>query len=149
MENKFKIGVFGMIFDKDQRILLCHRRDYDLWNLPGGGLEDGETPLDGIVREIKEEIGVISEVVRLAGIYFKPEQNEIVFSFVCNIAVGKTKLTDEADDIKFFKLEKIPTNTSPKQIERIKDALEHENDIVMKVQSGKSSISLLQEGKLK
>jgi len=49
----FSIGVFGIIFDVEGRVLLCHRRDYDLWNLPGGGLETGEAPWEGLIREVR------------------------------------------------------------------------------------------------
>ena len=51
---KFTIGVFGIILDEQSKILLVHRTDYDLWNLPGGRLESGESPWEGVVREIKE-----------------------------------------------------------------------------------------------
>jgi len=44
----FTIGVFAIILDESRRVLLCHRRDFDLWNLPGGGLERGESPQDGV-----------------------------------------------------------------------------------------------------
>lgn len=40
----FSIGAFAVIFDDRQRVLLCHRRDMDAWNLPGGGVESGELP---------------------------------------------------------------------------------------------------------
>ncbi len=39
----FRIGVFALIFDDQGRVLLGHRRDIDWWNLPGGGMEAGET----------------------------------------------------------------------------------------------------------
>ena len=51
----FTIGVFAIIFDDKNRILFCHRRDHDLWNLPGGRLEKGEAPWKGVIREVKEE----------------------------------------------------------------------------------------------
>jgi 8-oxo-dGTP pyrophosphatase MutT (NUDIX family) len=38
----FSIGAFALIFDEHNRVLLCHRRDMDLWNLPGGGVEREE-----------------------------------------------------------------------------------------------------------
>lgn len=47
----FTIGVFAVIFDEKNRILFCHRTDYDLWNLPGGCMEHGETPWDCILIE--------------------------------------------------------------------------------------------------
>ena len=118
----FNIGAFAIIA-QDNTILLCHRRDKDLWNLPGGKVEDGESPWEGVIREVKEEIGVDVMVKRLLGIYFKEEQNEIVFSFECVIENGIPTLSNEADEIKFFSLEEIPANTAPRQMERIKDYL--------------------------
>ena len=48
---------------KDGRILLCHRspdrRWYpDVWDLPGGHVELGETPNEALKRELLEELGV-------------------------------------------------------------------------------------------
>ena len=48
MKPQFTIGVFGIIFDEQKRVLLVHRRDYDLWNLPGGVLENAESPLNTV-----------------------------------------------------------------------------------------------------
>ncbi|MDQ2787113.1 MAG: NUDIX domain-containing protein [Chloroflexota bacterium] len=135
----FTVGVFALLFDEDQRILLCHRRDYDLWNLPGGGLETGETPWDGVIREVLEETGLHVAIERLAGVYSKQEINEIVFSFVCTIAAGHLTLNDEADRIEYFALNEIPSNTSRKQIERIHDAIENESGLTLKAQHGLSS----------
>ncbi len=39
----FTIGAFGIIFDDASRVLLCHRRDMDMWMLPGGGQEGPAT----------------------------------------------------------------------------------------------------------
>ena len=38
-------------------ILLSHEIKNDLWMLPGGGLEEGETIFEGVVREVIEETG--------------------------------------------------------------------------------------------
>ncbi len=144
----FKIGVVAIIFDDRKQVLLCHRRDYDRWNLPGGGLEHGESPWEGVVREVKEEVGLEVEVERLAGVYSKPEKNEIVFSFACKITGGKISTSNEADLVKYFPVGEIPKNISPKQVERIKDALAEENKTFLKVQVGPSSIDLVKQGKL-
>ncbi|MDP9469040.1 MAG: NUDIX domain-containing protein [Chloroflexota bacterium] len=135
----FRIGVFAILFDQQGRVLLCHRRDDDLWNLPGGGLEHGEAPWAGAVREVKEESGLEVTVERLAGVYSKPEVNEVVFSFVCKVTGGRLTLTDEADRIEYFALDGIPPNTSSKQVERIRDAIEAVGAVALKDQRGPSS----------
>ncbi len=33
------LGAFALLYDGEGRILLCHRRDADVWNLPGGQVE--------------------------------------------------------------------------------------------------------------
>lgn len=148
MRPQFTIGVFGIIFDDRKRVLLCHRRDYDLWNLPGGGLEHGESPWDGVKREVAEETGLTVKVARIGGIYSKPDKNELVFSFLCEVTSGQSRLSDEADKIEYFEIDKIPHNTSPKQVERIRDAAQNPGELVFKIQTGKSSIELVKEGKL-
>jgi 8-oxo-dGTP diphosphatase len=116
-------GAFGVIFDADRRVLLCHRRDIDAWNLPGGGVEAGESPWDAAVREVREEVGLDVEIVRLTGLYWKPETTEIVFNFECRIRSGTPTTSDEADEVGYFSVEELPPNTAPKQVERIHDAL--------------------------
>ncbi len=148
MKQTFTIGVFGIIRDDQDRVLLVLRNDYDLWNLPGGGLEKWESPREWVIREVKEETGLHVEIVKLAGVYSKPEQGDIVFSFECKIIGGEITLNEEAKDIQYFSLHDIPKNTSAKQVERIKDLFEQGNEVIMKVQTGKSSIELIKEGKL-
>lgn len=148
MKTSFSIGVFGIIFDDQNRVLLCHRKDYDLWNLPGGALEAGEAPWEGVKREVKEETGLDVEVSKLTGVYGKQDKNEIVFAFLCKVIDGEITLNDEADQIHYFDTDKLPANTVPKQVERIQDALANAGEVVLKIQNGKSAIELIKEGKL-
>lgn len=113
----FTIGSFAIIFDSEKRILLCHRRDIDAWNLPGGLVESGELPTEAVIRETLEETGLNIEIERLAGIYGKADKDEFVFSFVARVVGGKIKSTDEADECIYFSLDEFPENTSPKRVE--------------------------------
>lgn len=142
MAGRFTIGAFGIVFDGDRRVLLCHRRDIDLWNLPGGGVEAGEAPWETVVREVRDETGLEITVQRLQGIYTKPQTDDVVFSFVCAIIGGAVMLNDEADRIAWFAAEEIPLNTSPKQRERVHDALERPHHLALRTQYGPSSIEL-------
>ncbi len=118
----FSLGAFAIIFDPQGRVLLCHRRDLDIWNLPGGGVESGELPDEAVVREAREETGLEVVVERLVDIYGKVD-DDVVFSFVCRVTGGELCFTDESDDCRYFEISEMPANTSPKHLERINDAL--------------------------
>jgi ADP-ribose pyrophosphatase YjhB (NUDIX family) len=135
--QEFKIGGFGIILDEQKRVLLCHRTDKDLWNLPGGGLESNESPWDGVKREVREETGLEVDIEKLLGIYSKPQKNEIVFLFLCEVTGGEITLNSEATDIQYFDEESIPSNIPEKHIERIHDALKESSEIVLKIQKDK------------
>jgi 8-oxo-dGTP diphosphatase len=122
----FTIGAFAIIFDDYGRVLLCHRRDMDAWNLPGGGLEPGELPNECVVREVREETGLEVRVDRLVGVYAKPGRNELVFAFVCQVVGGTLILTAETDANAFFIPEEMPPNTLLKHAERVLDAVRGE-----------------------
>lgn len=119
----FTIGAFAVIFDDDGRVLLCHRRDMDAWNLPGGGIEKGELPDDCVRREVREETGLEAEVEELLGVYGKPDRNELVFTFLCRITGGELLLTNETDANAYFFPDEMPPNTLLKHAERILDAV--------------------------
>jgi 8-oxo-dGTP diphosphatase len=55
--------VAGLLVRRD-RVLLCHRSSErawfpDVWDLPGGHVENGETPTGALVRELHEELGIV------------------------------------------------------------------------------------------
>jgi ADP-ribose pyrophosphatase YjhB (NUDIX family) len=57
------------IIDDFGKILLIQRADNQKWAMPGGALEVGETPAEGITREAFEETGVRCEPVALVGVH--------------------------------------------------------------------------------
>jgi 8-oxo-dGTP diphosphatase len=57
-----KIVAKLVVIDPDDTYLLMHRSNHPTFgedpDLPGGTLEDGETPLEAMVREVQEEAGI-------------------------------------------------------------------------------------------
>jgi ADP-ribose pyrophosphatase YjhB (NUDIX family) len=129
----YTLGAFAVILDDNDRVLVSHRRDLDLWNLPGGRIEVGELPNTAVRREVKEETGLDVEVVRLTGVYGRTDgRADIVFAFECRIVGGELTVTDEADRHKWFGVDDLPVNTIPKQVARIRDVLLHRPDPVFR-----------------
>src|SRR5258706_16372600 len=56
IQDKFLVGVTGIIFnDKNEILLVKHTYRGNSWSLPGGYLKGKEHPREGLEREIKEE----------------------------------------------------------------------------------------------
>lgn len=109
----------------ENRVLLTRRDDFEVWCLPGGGVEEGETLAMSAVREVKEETGLDIELTSLVGIYSRTgvtAAHTVVFSAV---PVGGTLQTQpgETIDIRFFTADEIPANLSLGHRQRISDAL--------------------------
>ena len=118
----FTIGAFGIIFDEQGRVLLCHREDLDVWNLPGGRVDSGEMPTDAVIREVMEESGLEVEIESLVGVYGKINKDELDFCFICSSIGGQLLITDGAGEAKYFEVNNLPFNTNPKHVERIHDS---------------------------
>jgi 8-oxo-dGTP diphosphatase len=143
--TNFTVGSFVVIFDEKDCVLLSHRRDLDIWNLPGGSLESGELPNDAAVRETLEETGLKIKITSLVGVYGKPHRDELVFVFIGKVIGGKLKKTSESDESCYFKLKKLPENTIPKHVERIRDAAKHESKPIFRWQQSPSAREWLAE----
>jgi len=82
---------------RDGKILLTHELNSGWWLLPGGGLEEGETPEECVIREVEEETGYIVRPVRrflFMNEYYE-EYRYSGFLFVCEVTgKGQMNLTE-------------------------------------------------------
>lgn len=92
----------GLIVE-DGRVLLVRRRDGRGLNLPGGYLTFGEDPIDGALREIREETGYFAEVDRLFGVYGARTpgrgQGSILVLYLMRRIAGSPRSSHEGDPV--------------------------------------------------
>ena len=77
--NSIVVAVTAFIQDPAGRLLMIRRTDNDLYAIPGGAQEVGETISQTVVREVREETGISVDVTGLIGVYSDPE-HVIAFS---------------------------------------------------------------------
>ncbi|MGH4024135.1 MAG: NUDIX hydrolase [Pseudonocardiaceae bacterium] len=70
--NSIVVAVTAFIQDKTGQLLMIRRTDNDLYAIPGGAQEIGETISQTVIREVQEETGIIVEVTGLIGVYSDP-----------------------------------------------------------------------------
>lgn len=97
------IDVTCAIIVKDNRILATRRaRGFHLegfWEFPGGKIEPGETATSCIIREIREELNVVVEIIKplIPVEHHYPEKSIRLIPFLCKIASGTIVLTDHSE----------------------------------------------------
>jgi len=146
MKHTFRIGAFAIIRDDQGRVLLGYRRDCDYWGLPGGGVEAGETPWQGVVREVCEETGLDVLVERLTGVYCWPHKNDLIFVFACTVAGGALATSDETREVRFFPPDALPTNTFTEHARRVSDGMDGLPTVALRVPAGPSATEERQRG---
>ena len=104
---------------RGNRILLVEHQLFgrDFFNLPGGGIEENETPEQAALRELEEECQVKGTLVRPLTVEYKPDLESRVFTFLVEIpedAVAKAGIDPElpADEqsiigVKWMRLDEI------------------------------------------
>jgi ADP-ribose pyrophosphatase YjhB (NUDIX family) len=105
------------VTDDDGRILLHRRRDNEMWALPGGVMELGESLGDCAVREVLEETGLKVEPVGIVGIYSDPKhvfayddgevRQEFSICLECRVVDGAVAVSDESYEVRFFAAEDV------------------------------------------
>jgi 8-oxo-dGTP diphosphatase len=69
--ERIRLAAYAWI-ERGDAVLLCRIAGPDIaagqWTLPGGGLEFGEDPADGVLRELREETGLLGTVGELLGV---------------------------------------------------------------------------------
>lgn len=110
------VVVEGRRYDP-RRVLLIRRRDDPFegkWALPGGFVEEGESPRDACLRELEEETGVRLDYVAQVGAFGDPGRDPrgwcVSVAYVGHVAKGDVKpaAADDAAEVEWFPLHDLP-----------------------------------------
>jgi len=134
-----KVDVRGVVF-RDGKILLVREvADNGRWTLPGGWADLNESAAESVVREIREESGYETEVLKLLAVYDREKHgHEPPFPyhvykhfFHCRITGGEAVTSHETSGIDFFVVDELPelsvSRVKESQIRRFFEHLENPN----------------------
>jgi ADP-ribose pyrophosphatase YjhB (NUDIX family) len=70
--NSIVVAVTAFVQDEQGRLLMIRRTDNDMYSIPGGAQDVGETIGHTVMREVKEETGIDVEPIDIIGVYSDP-----------------------------------------------------------------------------
>lgn len=90
-------NVVIVMFTTDGELVVVSRRNqFGLLGLPGGKIDDGETPTEAIVRETKEELDIDVSAGELSRIFCSNEGNDLTAAYILNRRVDiDSRINDE------------------------------------------------------
>lgn len=97
---------------KDNKVLMIKfsKKWGNVYAPPGGKFKKGESPLDCIIREFKEETGLTLVNPKLQGIsYWQDSFEGIIFVYTAEDYEGKQILTSEEGNLEWIKIEELIT----------------------------------------
>ncbi|HEX4102195.1 MAG TPA: NUDIX domain-containing protein [Pseudonocardiaceae bacterium] len=137
--NSIVVAVTAFIQDADSRLLMIRRTDNDLYAVPGGAQEVGETIAQTVVREVREETGITVDVTGLIGVYSDPAhviafsngevRQEFSLCFRARPVEGEPRTSSESKEVLWVEPAGLADlNVHPSIRLRIKHGFEHRTE---------------------
>lgn len=102
-EQETQDSVAFIVYTDDEKILWMRRTKDNTWGFPGGHVEEGESPIEGAIRESKEEIAYVPNT----GLNLIFEDGDVRL-FGCNDGYFEPSLNDEHDAFLWATIEDAP-----------------------------------------
>lgn len=112
-----RVGVAVLV--SGARVLMCHRRVDrtwypDVWDFPGGHVEDGETVLDTVRRECREELGIdVGAAHRELARWVEGDEDITFLQLLRWDGTPRNLAPEEHDDVRWFGLDEALELTLP------------------------------------
>jgi len=100
------------IIEKDGKILVCRGIGDTVWEFPGGRLHMGEAPVDGLVREIQEELGITLRDVKPFRVepsfHYKSNMQQVFIAYTCTYDGAELVVdSNEIEELKWISREEL------------------------------------------
>ena len=124
-----RVAAGALFLDPAGRVLLVHPTYKDSWDIPGGYVEQGESPAAGCRREVAEELGLDRQPRRLLAVDWAPHEREgdkLLFLFDCgDLADDQARIRldpTELDRWQWVALDQLADYVIPRLARRIRTA---------------------------
>lgn len=121
------MGAAAVILNERGEVLLVkHTYGKCNWEIPGGRGEEGESPVDTAIREVREETGLLVVAQHMTGYYFDVSQGGLHFVFWCEAQAGTDDAAPDGAEVSecgYWPPEALPRPISDFTVLRIRDAL--------------------------
>lgn len=115
--NSLRPAVSAFVLDDAGRLLMIRRTDNDRYAIPGGQQEVGETLVQAVSREVREETGIDVDVVGLVGLYSNPDhviayddgevRQEFSICFRARVIGGELRTSNESKEVHWVPREQL------------------------------------------
>lgn len=116
----------NVVVIEDGKVLLMQREDFEVWGLPGGQVDEGESMAQAAQREVLEEVGLEVKLTRLVGIYSDPRLYHCGIHgvlFAGHVVGGALRIQrSEGLQARFFAPDELPVDIQFGMRRRIEDA---------------------------
>lgn len=122
---KRTVGVRALVVQNDQILLVKHTYQPQ-WYTVGGAVEKGETPLQAITRELKEEVGaILNSPPKLLSVYYSrlEKRDDYIIFYLVNPDQIEEVNSPEILEKKWFSFNQLPVDISPATQRRIDEYL--------------------------
>ncbi|MFJ4791637.1 NUDIX domain-containing protein [Kitasatospora purpeofusca] len=122
-----RMAAGALFFDAEGRVLMVEPSYKDYWEIPGGYVEIGESPLQACVREVREELGITPPIGPLLAVDWAPSDREgdkVLYLFDGGqLAAGDlAAISLQAEELLrfgFCSVDAVPNRTIPRLARRI------------------------------
>ncbi len=125
--SKRTVGARALVIQQDQILLVKHTYTPG-WYTIGGGVDAGESGLQALARELKEEVGInLLESPSILGFYYNrnEKRDDYIIVYVCKKFEKEAAVSKEILEARWFPLNSLPHDISPATQRRIDEYLGH------------------------